>query len=351
MERAYSLDAFRGLTMVWMISVGFGLRFFLDDPVLGPVALQFTHHKWHGAYAWDFIQPFFMFIVGVAMPFSFRRRWQAGESWGRSLLHVLKRAGMLLLLGCIARSIQAKQPNLDLINVLSQLAFTYPLAFLVLRKNWKVQGATALGFLVAAWIFFRFCSFPGVTGPWDESANPGWALDRLMLGKNWGSYTTINCVASTATTIFGVMAGAVLASGLDAARKLRILVLTGVAGVVVGLALDPVIPIIKRIWTPSWAIYSGGASLLALALFYWVCDVKKWRRWAQILAMVGANSIFIYLVHEILAGWLSQTGTVFTGWAIRAWGPWGKLLNANLVIAFQVYLCVWLYRKKIFFKL
>ena len=86
-------------------------------------------------------------------------------------------------------------------------------------------------------------------------------------------------------------------------------------------------------------------------MFYWICDVKKWRRWAHILAMVGANSIFIYVVHEILAGWLNQTGAVFTGWAIKEWGPWGKLLNANLVIAFQVYLCVWLYKRKIFFKL
>jgi predicted acyltransferase len=351
-ERLFSLDAFRGITMVWMISVGFGFRFFHDSPLMGRIADQFEHTDWHGMSAWDLIQPFFMFIVGVAMPLSYRRRWAAGETWGHTFLHVIRRCVLLILLGIMARSIEAGQPVLDVINVLSQLGFTYFFAFLVLRRSWIFQGVTALGFLVAGWAIYQFGSAPGVLGPWVKDANIGWYLDRLILHKNWhGSYATINCVAETANNIFGVMVGWLLLSGASAARKMKILALAGAACLALGLAMDPVVPIIKKIWTPSFAIYSAGYTLLTMLALYWLCDIKKWRKWAQVFAIVGANSIFIYLFHEILSGWMNRTALVFTAWAVHLWGPWGKMLNVNLAIAFQIYVCYWLYRRKIFFKL
>lgn len=350
--RVYSLDAFRGFTMVWMFSQAFGLLYFLDHPILGPLAQQFTHAEWHGVYAWDMIQPFFMFIVGAAMPFSFGRRWAAGETWGQSLRHVLKRAALLVLCGLAARSAQAGKPVLDLINVLAQLAFTYPVAFLVLRRGMAAQGAVALALLAVHWALYQFVGAPGVEGPWMKDANIGWYLDRALLGKNWGgSYATINCLSSAANTILGVMAGSLLGRAGGAGKKLRVLLIAGAAGVALGLALDPVVPLIKKIWTASFALYSGGWTLLALALFYWLCDVRGWRRWAHTFAVVGMNSIFIYLFHEVLRKWLNQTGLVFTGWAVAWWGDFGRMLNVWLVVAFQIYVCYWLYRRKIFFKL
>lgn len=351
-ERVYSIDAFRGFTMVCMIAEGFGLLYFLNHPILGSIAGQFRHAEWHGMTAWDLIQPFFMFIVGAVMPISFVRRWAAGESWGQSLVHVLRRCALLIAFGLLARSIQAGRPVIDLINVLAQVAFTYFVAFLVLRKNWKFQGAAALGLLAVHWAAYQFASAPGIQGPWVRDANLGWYLDNLILGKTWGgSYTTINCVSSAANTIFGVMAGAMLVSTIPAARKMRILALTGAACIAAGLALDPFIPIIKKIWTASFAIYSTGFTLLALLLFYWVCDLVKQRAWAKVFVVVGSNSIFIYLFHEILHRWMHQTGLVFTAWAIDLWGDPGKALNVWLVIAFQIWLCFWLYKRKIFFKL
>ena len=352
--RMVSLDAFRGFTMICMFSTGFGLLYFLDHPVAGPFARQFQHEKWHGMTFWDLIQPFFMFIVGAVMPLSFARRWQAGESWRQSLGHVLKRCGLLICCGLVARSIQAGRPVLDLINVLAQLSFTYLAAFLVLRRSWKVQAAAAGGLLAAHWALYQFVRMPGASGPWEADANIGWYLDQLVLGKNWGkqyAYATINCVSSAANTIFGVMAGQLLTGPLPAARKIRILLVAGAAGVAAGLLLDPFVPIIKKIWTLSFAVYSGGFTLLALCLFYWLCDVKKWTRWARVLVIVGTNSIFIYLFYEILHRWLNQTALVFTGWAVNAWGPWGQLLNAWAVILFHIYVCWWLYQRRIFFKL
>lgn len=351
-ERIISVDAFRGFTMICMVGSGFGLQYFLGNPVLGPLARQFQHVDWQGMHFWDLIQPFFMFIVGAVMPISFARRRAAGETWGQSLRHVLKRCALLLIWGLIARSIQANKPNFDVINVLGQLSFTYLIAFLVLEKSWRVQGAVAIALLAAHWAIYQFAHPWGVVGPYAKDANIGWYLDRLVLHKNWGgSYATINCLSSAANTIFGVMAGALLAGTLGTARKLRVLVGFGLAGIVVGLAMSPWIPLIKKIWTASFAIYSAGWTLLALALFYWICDVRGRRAWSKLFVIVGMNSIFIYLFHEILGGWMNRTGQVFTKWMVDAGGdPW-KAVNVLLVVAFQIWVCLWLYQRRIFFKL
>jgi predicted acyltransferase len=351
-ERCYSIDAFRGFTMVLMLGEGFGLRYLAAFPLMAPIALQFDHMDWHGMHFWDLIQPFFMFIVGLVMPMSFERRWAAGETWRASLLHVLKRCALLILFGLIARSVQANKPVIDLINVLAQVSFTYLVAFLVLRSGWKMQAAVAFALLAAHTALYEFASAPGVAGPWVKDANIGWYLDRLVLNKNWGgSYATINCISSAANTIAGVMAGTLLMSAMTLARKMRILIITGVVCIAAGLALDPLIPIIKKIWTASFAVYSVGFTLLALVLFYWICDVKRQRSWARMFVVVGANSIFIYLFHEILHRWMSQTGLIFTRWTIDLWGTPAKLINVLLVLSFEIYVCYWLYRRKIFFKL
>lgn len=351
-QRLYSLDVFRGLTMLWMISNGFGLRFYQDDALIGPVARQFTHADWHGMYPWDLIQPFFMFIVGVAMPWAFTRRAQSGEPWGVTLRHVLKRCALLILFGTLARSLGAGRPFLDLINVLAQISFTYLVAFLILNKGWRVQFGVSLALLAVHTALYLFVSLPGVTGPWDKNANFGYVLDTLLLGGNWGGgYATINALSSAANTIWGLMAGWVLFSQAPARDKLRKLLIAGAIGIVVGLALDPVIPNIKKIWTVTFAFLSGGITLWVLAFFYWACDLKGWRKGTVLLSMVGANSIFIYLFHEILLRWMTQAGLVFTKWIVDLNGPFGQFVNANLVIAFQVYVCYWLYRRRIFFKL
>lgn len=351
-ERLYSLDVFRGLTMIWMFSNGFGLHFFKDHPALGWLERQFTHADWQGYYPWDMIQPFFMFIVGVAMPFAFERRQKLGESAGKQLGHVLKRCALLILLGTMARSISAGKPVLDVINVLGQLSFTYLVAYLLLPYSWRVQLAASVALLAAHTALHLFVSAPGVTGPWDKNANIGWWLDGVILGKHWGGgYATLNCLSSASATIWGLMAGNLLKSPIEAARKYRVLIVAGIAGIVIGTALDPVIPNIKKIWTASFAFSSGGITLLTLALFHWLIDTKSWRAGTSIIAMVGANSIFIYLFHEIMHRWMRQTGLVFTGWAVEWWGPFGSMLNEWLVIAFQIYVCYWLYQRRIFFKL
>ncbi|MBL8215917.1 MAG: DUF1624 domain-containing protein [Bryobacterales bacterium] len=354
--RLYSLDAFRGMTMIWMFSSAFGLHHIKDESVLGvPLAgleRQFTHADWHGMYAWDMIQPFFMFIVGVAMPFSFGNRRGQGAGRGSELLQVLRRCALLLLLGTMARSISAGKPVLDVINVLGQLSVTYLLAYLVLDRGWKVQFGAAIALLALHWGFYNFVTAPEITGPYDKNANPGWWLDGVLLGKHWGGgYATINCISSAANTIFGVMAGFWLKEARPAGETIRKLLLAAVAAVALGLLLSPVIPINKKIWTASFTFVSTGITLATLAGFYWLCDVKQWRGWARPMAIVGMNSIFIYLFHEMLYRWLRAAGQVFTGWAVQWWGNnWGLAFNECVVVAFQIYVCYWLYKHRVFVK-
>ena len=355
--RLLSLDALRGFTMICMIGEGFGLLYFQRSSIIGPISNQFRHVDWNislpgGIHFWDLIQPFFMFVVGAVMPVSFARRWASGETWPRSLIHVLRRCALLILFGLIARSCQARRPVLDLINVLAQIAFTYLIAFLVLRKHWTVQAGVALGLLVLHWALYQFAQAPGVAGPWIKDGNIGWYLDGLVLHKHWsGSYATINCISSAANTIFGLMTGELLMSGMRQARQLQILTAGGLGGVLLGIAMSAVIPLNKKIWTASFAIYSTGFTLLAVALFYWIFDVKQKRAWGKLFVIVGSNSIFIYLFHEILHRYLFS-GALFIMSAAVNWQPAvGRMFAAWLVIAIELLVCWVLYRRRVFLRI
>lgn len=347
-NRLTSLDAFRGFTMIWMFSQSFGLHLYKDDPLLGPLARHFTHHDWHGTYAWDLIQPFFMFIVGVAMPFAFAAREASGQSWRTQFLHVLKRCALLIALGLLARSLRANKPVLDLINVLAQIAFTYFVAFLVLRKSVRIQAGAAFALLAMHTALFVLGKPPEAVTPWEQGNNFGTWLDMALLGKTWGGgYVTINCLSSAANTIFGVMAGQLLR---EEKSPLRTLLIFGGVCLAAGLALDPWLPSIKKIWTASFALLSNGWTLWVLALFYWLCDVKMRQGWARAGVIVGANSIFIYVFHEIMERWMNQSARVLFGWATTWWGTFGDMFVIWTVVAFQIYVCYWLHRRKIFFK-
>jgi heparan-alpha-glucosaminide N-acetyltransferase len=350
--RLFFLDAFRGFTMVCMIGAGFGVPYFARHPWIGPIARQFGHAPWEGMTAWDLVMPFFLGVVGAVMPVSFARRWAKGESWGASLRHVVKRCLLMVALGLFIGSVQAGKPTLYLMDVLPHIALAYLVAFLVLRGSWRVKLGTGIGILAAHWALYAFASAPGVTGAFAKEANIGWYLDKLILGRNWpGGYATINAVASTVNVLAGVLAGELLASGRTARQKMAALGAAAAACGGVGWALSIWIPVIKHIWTASFTFFSIGWTLLALLLFYWVCEVKQWRRWARVFLMVGANSLFIYVFHESTARYLNSVAATFLDWTVPLWGEWGWLLKAWAVTGFEIYLCYWLYQRKIFFKL
>ena len=351
--RLVSLDAFRGFTMILLVSSAFGLSYLSDYPYLGFICRQFEHHPWNGMRFWDLIQPFFMFIVGVAMPFSLARRWERGESWNRTLLHVLRRSFTLLLLGVILHCWYSRKLVWELWNVLTQLSVTYLVAFLFMRKPIRTQIIISFAILLGNYLAYRFIPLPGVTDPWMKDNNLGAFMDRILMGKinPGGGWVTINFIGSSAHTMWGVIAGLVLRSSRPEYEKVKLIAVSGIIGVVLGLLLDPITPIVKRICTSSFIIESGGWSLLALALFYWLIDVKGYKSWTKALVIFGMSPIFIYLYANLLGSWTDEFLGIFTMPVLDHLGIAGKILQQDIRLIVYGYLMYWLYKHRIVIKI
>ena len=357
--RLLSLDFFRGVTMFLLVGEATELYSLLNSPalqgtLLGAIGTQFDHHPWNGLRFWDLVQPFFMFIVGVAMPFSFGRRWDHGEPWGRTLGHALRRSALLFLFGWGLYCIGPGRITFQLWNVLTQLSFTYLVAFLLMRQPARIQIPFTFALLILSELLFRFWPVAGFNQPFTPDRNFGSWVDLLLMGiLSKGHWVAFNAVPTTAHTMWGVLAGQLLKSSRSAGHKIKVLMIAGLIGVVVGYAMDPFTPIIKRICTSSFVIVSGGWCLLALAFSYWLIDVKKIRGWILFFNVVGLNSLFIYMFTNTGGGhWFSRIAAPFVeglfGWAgdLQA-----KIATSIVVWAMLWYLCYWLYKKRIFFKM
>ena len=363
-DRLVSLDLFRGLTMFLLIAE----TTFLYDVLLKLMPAgtfghglveQFHHHPWNGLRFWDLVQPYFMFIVGVAMVFSVASRQAQGDSWNRITFHMVRRSIVLLLLGVGLHCGYNQRLVWELWNVLTQLAFTTLIAFAIIRFSMMRQLLISFIILLIYESLFRFWSVAGYDQPFVMDHNFGTWMDQLLMGKinPGGGWITINFISTAAHTIWGVLAGMVLRSEKTALQKLRILVIAGMVGLVIGYGLDwsGVTPIIKRICTTSFVIVSGGWCLLTLALFYWLVDMRRIRKGVWIFIIVGMNPIFIYIFGQTLGmAWFNGFVAIFThgvfGWfAIPETGL--ELLNSLVVLALEWSLCYWLYQRRIFFKI
>ena len=357
--RFLSLDFFRGLTMFFLIGEATGIYDHLINPalrdtIIGAIGLQFHHHPWNGLRFWDLIQPFFMFIVGVAMPFSFGRRWARGETWGESFYHALVRSLLLLLFGIALYCISPGRLNFELWNVLAQLSFTYLLAFLMMRQPAWLQIGFTFFLLALTEILYRAWPVPGFDQPFVPDKNFGSYVDLLLMHKlSGGHWVAFNAVPTAAHTMWGVLAGQLLNSSLPAGKKIRTLAIAGLIGVIAGYALNPVTPIIKRICTSSFVIVSGGWCLLALALSYWLIDVKKVQHGWKFFTYVGMNSLLIYLFTNTGGStWLARVVRPFT-MGFFAWTgdlP-AKIITSVVVWGLLWYICYWLYQRRLFFKI
>ena len=358
-KRLFSLDFYRGLTMFLLIGEGTHLFSLLVDPalkgtIIASIGNQLHHHPWNGLRFWDLVQPFFMFIVGVAMPFSFAKRWERGDSWALTFRHALQRSFLLLLFGWALYCIGPGKITFELWNVLAQLSVTYLIAFLMMRKTTKTQLLFTVGLLVLTELLYRFWPVQGFNQPFVPDKNFGAWMDLLLMGKlSGGHWVAINALPTTAHTMWGVLAGMVLKSSRTDFNKIKILLIAGVIGVVLGYAMNPVTPIIKRICTTSFVIVSGGWSLVALAFSYWLVDVKKVHKIPKFFAIVGMNPLFIYIfVHTGGAGWLKDIVKPFTHGLFCWTGELAaQIITASIVWFLLWYICYFMYKRKIFIKI
>jgi predicted acyltransferase len=359
--RLVSLDAYRGLTMFLLIAESALVyealtHFFVEGTVGAVIIQQFHHHPWNGLRFWDLIQPYFMFIVGVAMPFSLKSRMSKGASWNDAFKHILTRCALLFLFGVGLHWVYSQKLVWELWNVLTQLSFTILVTFLLMRFPLKTQLLVSFLLLALTEILYRW--YDPVT-PFVKDQNFGSWMDMILMGKlnPGGGWVTINCLPTAAHTIWGAVCGSVLLSQRwEPIGIVKKFIIAGVVCLVLGYGLDllNITPIIKRISTTSFVFASGGWCLVTLALFYWFVDIQKNQQWTKMFVIVGMNSIFIYLFAGVLGGWLSDFVHIFNDGFLGVLGLSPEALavtNAIFALAIMWYLCYFLYRKKIFFKI
>jgi predicted acyltransferase len=358
-DRILSLDFFRGLTMFLLIGESTLLYERLRDPglagtLLHAIGTQLDHHPWAGLRFWDLIQPFFMFIVGVALAFSVAKREERGESRSRITKHAVIRSLVLLLLGWALYCIGPGRITFRFQNVLAQLAVTYPIAYFLMRRRPRTQIAWSFGLILLTEVIYRVFWVAGYNQPFVPDHNFGSWVDMLISGElSAGHWVSFNAIPTAAHTIWGVLAGQWLMSGRPPRKKIAVLAGLGIAAVAAGFALTAVSPMIKRISTSSFVVAGGGFCLLALALSYWVIDVRKFRKWAVFLNIVGLNSLFIYLFTESGGtSWVTRLVQPFT----LGFAGWTGTLPAEIVTCLAAWavlwsMCFWLYRRKIVVKI
>ncbi len=347
-QRYIALDAFRGFIMFTLASEGFGFGALQNDPTYGRVASWFEHVPWTGAVFWDLIQPSFMFMVGVAMPFALARRTEQGATPRQNLKHVAIRSLKLILLSQFLIIVSDQKVQFQLINVLSQIAFTYILTYLILQLEFRWQVASA-AFLLA-FHSALFMLFPGPEGSFSREGNIGAVIDKAILGYNYhGYYVTINFITSTVTTLFGAWTGNLLRTRRPLVGKLRILALASLAAFVTGLALSPLVPMVKRLWTASFTLYSAGWVLLMMLAFVVLIEVWGVKKPAFPLVVVGMNSIFIYSAGFLVKGSVDNWISAFSG-GFKFVGKLAPVAQNCAVMLVLWYLCYWLYKRRIFLK-
>jgi len=358
-ERLLSLDFFRGLTMFLLIAefthlFGYLVDSSLEGTVIYSIGKQFHHHPWHGLRFWDLIQPFFMFIVGVAIPLSVDKRMRRGQRYPDLLRHAVVRSVLLLVLGWGLYVIDAGQIVFRFQNVLAQLAVTYLIAFVLVNRPVRTQLLVSFLLLAATELLYRLFPVEGFNQPFTPNQNFGTWLDILYGAENLrGHWVSFNAIPTAAHTIWGVLAGKLLMSERTAGQKIRILVIAGVIGLVLGYGLNPVTPIIKRISTTTFVLASGGWTILALAFSYWLVDIRKIQGFALFFAIVGMNPLFIYLfAHTGGADYIEQ---IIHPFSMALFGWTGELpagiITSTIVLFLLWYICYWLYRKRIYIKI
>lgn len=348
--------------MFWIMGSGtifVSLDAIFKSPATRFIARQLEHVKWEGFRFEDLIFPLFLFIVGTVLPFSISRRIERGQSRRALYLHIFKRATVLILLGLILNGLlRFNWPQMRWPGVLQRIGLCYFFAsLLVMNTKWRTQLIVAVGILLLYWAAMTLIPVPGY-GPGvitpeaclssyiDQHLLPGKIYEECYgYGDNEGIISTLPAIC---TTLLGALAGHWLRSKHSGNRKTMGLALAGIVSLIVGYVWGMVFPIIKIIWTSSYVLYSGGWCLLLLALFYWVIDVKGYKKWAFFFVVIGANPITIYCIQwvvnfEAVAGFLVD--------GIARWAGLAEpLILACGALAVKWLLLLFLYRRRIFLK-
>ena len=386
--RLVSLDAFRGMVMTLMLGERMRLpevaRAFPHSAMWALIAFNTEHVDWQGCSLHDLIQPAFSFLVGAALPFSIASRKRKGEAFGHMFGHAVRRALILIFLGIFLRSLTSPQTYFTFEDTLTQIGLGYVFLFLLGFTRARTQVVVLILILICFWAAFALYPAPGpqfeyarvgvpqnwthnYTGflsHWNKNSNLSWAFDVWFLNLfprehpfvfNEGGWSTLSFIPTLGTMIMGLLAGEWLKAAGSKEQKLRGLIIAGIGLVLLGLACQwtGICPIVKRVWTSSYTLYSGGLVVLILACFYALIEWKGWRRWAFPLVVVGMNSIAVYVMSWTMSDFFGNALDRHVGGAIAAIaGPTLQpVLHGFAIMLIFWLILLWMYRRKIFLRI
>lgn len=366
--RLLSLDVFRGMTIAGMVLV--------NNPgtwsaVYGPL----KHAEWHGITPTDYIFPFFLFIVGIAIPMALGKRIREGIS-SDVYLKILRRSAIIFLLGLFLHLFPYFNfETLRIPGVLQRIAVCYLVVSLVfLHTNWKQQTMIVVGLLLLYWFLMTAIPVPGceITTIDDKACNLAAYLDRLILGEAhiWKSAKVfdpegiLSTIPAIVTTISGVLTGTWLTTKRNDLDKVSGLFFFGVVMVAAGWCWSLIFPFNKSLWTSSYVVYTSGLALCFLGFCYWLIDIKGYKRWAKPFVIFGVNALALFVFTGLFArilGIIKLTGPDGTTVSLQKWIfdtfflSIASPINASLAYAlcfilFWLFLMWLLYRKRIYIK-
>jgi predicted acyltransferase len=387
-RRITAIDAYRGLVMFLMLAEVLHFqgvaKALTESKTWQLLAHHQEHVEWVGCSLHDLIQPSFSFLVGVALPFSIASRLARGQSRPGMAAHAAWRAFVLVALGIFLRSLGQHRTVYTFEDTLTQIGLGYFFLFLLGLRPARDQWIALAVILVGYWAAFALYPVPGsgfnyktagvppdwphnlkgFAAHWNKNTNLAWAFDRWFLNlfprenvftHNGGGYATLSAIPTLGTMVLGLLAGGVLRREVPARRKLAWLVVAGVVGLAAGTALGElgICPVVKRIWTPSWVLYSGGWCFLILAGFLATTDAIGLRGWTYPLRVVGANSIAAYVMNWLIKGFVVDRLTAHLGdRTFGAAGPaYESLLRGGATLLVLWLILFWMDRKRIYLRI
>jgi Uncharacterized conserved protein len=389
MQRVASVDVYRGFVMLLMMAEVLNLSAVSAAlPHSGfwqVLAFNQSHVEWQWLSLHDMIQPSFTFLVGVVLPYSIASRKSRGATFASLLKHTIKRSLILIFLGIFLRSIYADQTNFTFEDTLTQIGLGYTFLVLLAFCSARTQLIALGGILAGYWLLFAIYPLPGsdfnypavgvpedwphlmdgFAAHWNKNSSAAWAFDTWFLNLfpresaflyNEGGYSTLSFIPTLGTMILGLVAGNIMRADFEHSTRLRVFLQWGAGLLFAALLLHftGINPIVKRIWTPAWTLFSGGLCFLFLTMFYWVIDVAKKDRWSFFLTVIGTNSIAAYVIADGgIKVFFQKSLYIHLGSGFdQLFGPaYATLVSGSVVLLLEWWVLYWMYKRKIFIKI
>lgn len=373
-ERLVSLDVFRGITIAGMILVN-------NPGSWANVYPPLLHAEWHGWTPTDLIFPFFLFIVGVAMTYSFGKMFERGTSKTEIYKKVVKRSAILFGIGLFMAVFPVVRfdplrlydfSSMRIMGVLQRIALCYLFASIIYLEAQKIkkQLIWVIALLGGYWLLMTVIPVPGHgAGDLSREGNLAAYVDQLVMADHlwkpgWDPEGLLSTIPAIGTVLLGLLTGELLRSEQSRKDKVIQMFLFGNLGLVAGLIIDVWFPINKGLWTSSYVLFTGGFALHFLAICYWFVDMKGYRKWTKPFEVYGLNALAVFVLSTLMAklmyvipvftsdGQTTIKGLIYDNLLLPVASPMNaSLLFAVLYVLFWLWIMWIFYKRKIFIKI